>query len=88
VHQKGKVNSLLSISALPLLDIVHGPRGEGHLLGVRDEASDCLLVVGERGHGLARREVPELDGGVVAARNDLRIDGAADERTHCAIVTP
>ena len=39
------------------------------------ETSHGLLVIGQRGDGLARRQVPQLDIQVVACRDDLQVGG-------------
>ena len=39
------------------------------------KTSHGLLVIGQRGDGLARRQVPQLDIQVVACRDDLQVGG-------------
>lgn len=49
---------------------------------VEDDRADALLVVGEGGHGTAGGQVPQADGTVVAAGDDLRFRRLADDRRH------
>ena len=48
-------------------------------LWMEDDAPDGLFVVGECGHGLARRQVPHPDRGVIAACDDLGIGGLQEK---------
>jgi hypothetical protein len=67
----GEVLDELPLGTLPLFDVVGAGRGEHVQLGVEAEAAHGLLVVGERGHGLPGRQVPQADRCVVARSDHL-----------------
>lgn len=66
---------------LPLLHVVRCSRDKAELLRVHGQRPHGLLVVRERGHRLARDEVPQLDLAVVRTRNHLanRAAGSAEK---------
>lgn len=73
----------LALWALPLLDIVRRRRGE-HVQGrMERERAHALLVIRQRGPGLAGGQVPQANRAVVTAANDLRLGGLAYHARHC-----
>ncbi len=70
-----KVEHECAFWAFPLFDVVPAGarRGERVLRRMNGERADALLVVRERRHRLARREVPEAHSRVHGACDDLRV---------------
>lgn len=63
----------VALRALPLLDGAGASGGEGEFAGVGGQSAHALLVVREHAHGFTGCEIPQADGGVEGARDDLRV---------------
>lgn len=60
---------------------------EGALFRMKQRGADRLLVIGQRNHRLARRQVPQTNGGVVRAGDDLRLGVLTRDAGHRVGVT-
>ena len=67
----GQILDELALRTLPLFDVVGPGRGKHVELGMKDKAAHRFLVVGEGGHGLAGRQVPQANCRVITCRDNL-----------------
>lgn len=69
----GEVLDETTVGAHPFFEIVGGAREKGVFEGGLGQGSDGLFVMREGGHAFARGQVPQFDGGVVAACDNLQM---------------
>ena len=67
----GQVLDELSVGTFPLLDVVRAAAGEHEQLGVENQTTDRLLMVGQSSDTLTSSQIPQTNGGVIAGCQHL-----------------